>query len=55
MFGGQSDMKNNELLSLDVQNYYWSLLSAEGKAPKPRIGHSILCHNNQLIIYGGQG
>jgi Galactose oxidase, central domain len=34
----------------------WKNISPHvGDAPAPRFGHSMICHYNFLVIFGGQG
>lgn len=56
IFGGFLDgTRVNKVYTFDVQNFTWDVIEpATSTCPSPRAGHSGVCSNGALYIFGGK-
>ena len=57
LFGGYVGGRkcSNDLLLFEFEKKRWHYLEvADGYAPEPRAGSSIVCNGNNLIVFGGK-
>ncbi len=55
MFGGIGQTVYNELITLNLENFRWNIISDfKGKSPSPRHNHTMHIYKDYLIILFGE-